>query len=187
MNLAEQHAELGLRVQALRKRCGLSIRQLAELADVTAGMISCIERGKTSPSIATFQKLLAAMNSDLASFFSNAEDTQAGPVFLRERMRAVSDRNHNYTLVYPHHDDIHVEMLDEQMYPSPEPPPVETLKCDVAGYVLAGELVLEIDGQPTRELRPGDAFYIGKGNPHRGYPKGDTAVRLVTVYWPGKY
>jgi transcriptional regulator with XRE-family HTH domain len=179
--------DVGLRIQALRKRCGLSIRQLADHAGVTAGMISCIERGKTSPSIATFQKLLAALNSDLASFFSTAEDTQVGPVFLRERMRAVSDPDHHYTLVFPHLPDIHVEMLDEQVYPSANRPDYETLQCDVAGYVLAGEFVIDIDGRPPQELRPGDGFYIVKGQPHRGYPKGDAAVRLITVYWPGKY
>ena len=49
--------EVAQRIPMLRKRCGLSIRQLAELSGVTAGMISCIERGKNSPSIATLQKI----------------------------------------------------------------------------------------------------------------------------------
>ena len=51
--------DLGPRLQMLRKRCGTSIRQLARRAGVAPGIISCIERGKNSPSISTLQKILA--------------------------------------------------------------------------------------------------------------------------------
>ena len=33
-------------------------------------MISCIERGKNSPSITTLQKILGALGTDLAAFFA---------------------------------------------------------------------------------------------------------------------
>lgn len=176
----------GQRIAILRKRCRLSIRKLAEIAKVTPGIISSIERGKTSPSIATLQKILSALDSDLATFFSGNEAAQQIPVLLRERMRVVSDRERSYTIVFPRREDIAVEMLDEQLSPSRRRPPYETLKCDVAGYILSGELVLEIKGKTKRTLRPGDAFYVTKGQEHRGYTV-DEPVRLITVYSPARY
>jgi transcriptional regulator with XRE-family HTH domain len=181
-----QKDDLGHRVQLLRQRCGLSIRQLASRAQVTAGIISCIERGKTSPSITTLQKILDAMGTDLATFFSGDAEEEPGPVFLRQRMRTISDSERSYTILLPKRAGICMEMLDEQITPGDEPPPFETLKCDVAGYILSGVLALEFEGQEPQMVRPGDAFYIPRGSAHRGLAVGEP-VRLVTVYYPASY
>jgi mannose-6-phosphate isomerase-like protein (cupin superfamily) len=78
-------------------------------------------------------------------------------------------------------------MFDEQLYPDRKKPPMEILECDELGYVLAGNLVLEIKGQKPYVLRPGDGFYIPKGQEHRGYPTDEGPVRLITVSYPAKY
>ena len=180
-------SEVAERIQMLRKRCGLSIHQLAGLSGVTAGMISCIERGKNSPSIATLQKILSALGADLATFFSAKKRRQDGPAFLREHMRAISDGDRTYTIVFGKQPGVGMEMFDETIRPSKRRPPFEILKCDVAGYILSGSLALEIKKQPRQVLRPGDAFYIGKGQEHRGFAAEDELVRLVTVYHPARY
>ena len=179
--------DLGPRLQMLRKRCGMSIRQLAGRAGVAPGIISCIERGKNSPSIGTLQKILAALGTNLGAFFSAQEESQSGPVFLRECMRAISDGDRTYTIVFGKHPGVSVEMFDETMRPSKRRPPFETLTCDVAGYILSGSLVLELKKRPKQVLRPGDAFYIPKGEDHRGFAAEDEPVRLVTVYHPARY
>jgi len=104
----------GQRLQMLRKRCGLSIRQLSGLAGVTAGMISCIERETSSPSIVTLQKILTSLGTDLASFFGGEPSGQTGPFYPREGMRLVSDTARSYTIIFPRREDIKVELLDEQ-------------------------------------------------------------------------
>jgi HTH-type transcriptional repressor of puuD len=175
------------RIQALRKRCGLSIRQLAVMAGVTPAIISCIERGKNSPSVATLQKILTALGTDLAAFFAAKDRLSAGPIILREHMHAISDGDRTYTIIFPQRRDIRVEMIDEQIRPSRRRPPFETLKCDVACYVLSGSLALEIKNQPVQILRPGDACYIAKDQEHRGYACKGEPVRLITVCYPAKY
>jgi HTH-type transcriptional regulator, repressor for puuD len=179
--------EIPQRIQMLRKRCGLSIRQLAALAGVTPGIISCIERGKNSPSIATLQKILSALGTDLAAFFTGEKAGPEGPLFLREHMRAISDGDRTYTIVFTKRPGIRIEALDEHYRFSRRRPPFETLKCDVAGYVLSGSLMLEVKNQPKRTLRPGDAFYIPKGQVHRGFNASKEPARLITVYHPAKY
>jgi len=180
-------ADIRQRLQSLRSRCGLSIRQLAEKSGVTAGMISCIERGKNSPSLATLQKIFASLGTDMASFFSDSQVKSDGPAYPREDMRSVSDGERSYTIVFPKSPSMHIEMLDEHNYPAKRRPPYEKLQCDVAGYVLSGRLVLDVKGKKKRTLRPGDAFYIPKGLEHRGYAEADEPARLITVYHPAKY
>lgn len=179
--------EIATRIQMLRKRCGLSIRRLAALAGVTPAIISCIERGKNSPSIATLQKILNALNSDLATFFAKESARQEGPIFLREQMQAISDGDRTYTIVFHKQPGVGVEMFDETIRCAKRRPPFETLKCDVAGYLLSGNLVLEVKQRPKQVLRPGDAFYIRKGEEHRGFVTDGEPVRLVTVYHPARY
>ena len=184
---ADADATVGRRLRILRERCGLSMRQLGNLAGVTASMISCIERDLSSPSIATLQKLLTALGSDLPSFFGPNSLEEDGPVFPREHMRLVSDADRSYTIVFPRREGVEVELLDEEIRPAQQRPPFETLTCDVAGYVLSGHLVLECGDDALQTLRPGDAFYIPKGTRHRGYATDDIPTRLVTVYSPARY
>jgi HTH-type transcriptional repressor of puuD len=185
--MSPSRQDFGRRIQSLRKRCGLSIRRAAELSGVTAGMISNIERGKNSPSIATLQKILAALGTDLRGFFGGEAQKQEGPVFLREKMKVITDGQRSYILVLPKSKDIHAEILDEHIYPSDKKSEFETLACDVAGYVLSGTLTLEIHRQPRAALRAGDGFYIPRGVKHRGSASGKEPVRLITVYSPPRY
>lgn len=175
------------RLRTLRQRSGLSIRSLAKLAKVTPAMISCIELGKNSPSLATLQKILSAMGTDFASFFSGETPANDGPVFCREHMKLISDAERSYTIVFPRRPGVAVELLDEQIMPSRRPPSFERLACDVAGYVLAGVLELEVRRQPRRMVRAGDGFYIAKQIEHRGYASGHEPVRLITIYTPARY
>jgi transcriptional regulator with XRE-family HTH domain len=173
-------------LNALRQRAGLSIRQLAGRSGVSAGMISFIERGKTSPSLATLQKVLRALDTNLGTFFSGGHEDQLGPVFLREQMKTVHDDTRSYALVFPRSAGIAVQLFDETLTPRKRPE-FETLTCDVGGYVLAGTLQLEIKGEKPRELRAGDAFYVPKGVTHRGFAAGATPVRLISLCSPPEY
>lgn len=184
---AKKQENVGPQIQFLRRRANLSIRQLAALAGVTAGMISCIERGKSSPSLGMLRKILTALGTDMGTFFGAGEGKQDGPVFLREGMQVVTDNERRYTMVFPRQKGVEVQMLDEQFSPGQRKPPFEKLTCTVAGYVVTGSLCLEIKGQPVKSLRAGDAFYIPPGIEHRGYVNKDAAARVITVYSPTNY
>jgi len=182
-----QQKDLGIRIQLLRKRCGLSIRQLAANAGVTAGMVSCIERGTSSPSIGLLRKVLEALGTDLGTFFGEGDGRQDGTGFLREGMKSVMDSERRYTLIFPRRQDVAVQMHDERYTAKTPKPPFEKLPCAVAGYVLEGKFVLEIEGEDQKTLRTGDAFYVPAGVAHRGYAEKGEDARLITVYTPVQY
>jgi transcriptional regulator with XRE-family HTH domain len=183
----ESAKDIGARIQSLRKRCGFSIRELAAKAGVSAAMISYAERGVNSLSLGTLQKVLAALGSSLAEFFADKDAGGEGPVFAREQMRVVSDPERTYTILLGKRLGVRLEMFDEHIRPSRQKPEFEKLNCDVAGYVLAGSLTLEVKGEEKRTLRTGDAFYVTKGTTHRGYAPGGEEARLITVYYPASY
>lgn len=49
-------------------------------------------------------------------------------------------------------------------------------------YILAGELVLEIEGQPARTLKAGEAFYIPAGKVHNGTNESAGNVSVLVTY-----
>ena len=177
-------SQIGQRLRLLRQRHGLSVRALANRAGITAAMVSYVERDLAAPSLVTLEKLLTALGTDLAAFFGAEQTAPDGPVFPRESMRMVTDPERSYTLLFPKADGIHLEMQDELLRPMKRKPAFESFDRDVAGYVLAGQLALDVKGQKLQELRPGDAFYLPAGTIHRGWAAGPDAVRLVTVLRP---
>jgi transcriptional regulator with XRE-family HTH domain len=78
--------EIGPKLRALRRRRGLSLRALAELCGLSANTISLVERGKTSPSVATLHRLATGLGVSMTFFFEEAERREV--VFVRADHRA---------------------------------------------------------------------------------------------------
>ena len=49
-------------------------------------------------------------------------------------------------------------------------------------YVLAGPLVLEIDGKPAKTLQTGDVFMITAGTVHNARNAGKSVAKVVATY-----
>ena len=62
--------DVSARLKAVRQMHGLSQRELAKRAGVTNGMISLIEQGRVSPSVASLKKVLDGLPMALAEFFT---------------------------------------------------------------------------------------------------------------------
>ena len=71
-------AALGAAIRARRKRAGLTISQLAELAGIDGGFLAYIETAKRTPSIATAAKIASALEIPLAELFQDAPRSGAG-------------------------------------------------------------------------------------------------------------
>ena len=50
------------------------------------------------------------------------------------------------------------------------------------GYVVAGRIELEVQGQPNRQLGPGDSFLVTRGVPHRSILVGSQPAKLVNTW-----
>lgn len=50
------------------------------------------------------------------------------------------------------------------------------------GYVAQGRIRLEVQGQPPRELGPGDSFLVLRGQVHRAVLLGDAPVKMINTW-----
>ena len=67
---------LGNQIRVLRRRQDLSITDLASAAGISNGMLSKIENGGISPSLATLQAISRALQAPLSSLFASFEERQ---------------------------------------------------------------------------------------------------------------
>lgn len=67
-------AAIGRQVRAFRHQHTMTVAELARLSGLSNGMLSKIENGVTSPSLATLQTLADALSVPITAFFSKFEE-----------------------------------------------------------------------------------------------------------------
>ena len=179
---------LGQSIRQLRNKAGVGLRELSRLADISPASLTGIEKGRSSPTLATLHKILKAIGTDFAEFFANSAGDSEEPVFRRERMRGASDKNREYVFLLPKRGDMSFEMVDETIEPREKRAEWESHDCDVGGVILSGEPArLEIEGQGQWTIHKGDSFYIKAGLKHRMVNLGKRTIRQITVMTPPQY
>lgn len=179
--------ELGPGLRRLRQQEGMTLRELSRCAKVSPASLSAIERGESSPTLASLQKILRALGTDFAKFFTAANASDAAPVFSAGDMHAVEDAYRRYVFLLPRRSDIPFEMVHETISPSGGEDEWETHDCNMGGIVLSGTGQLEVDGREAWPLHRGDAFFIRAGQRHRAVNTGRGPMRLLTVWHPPRY
>jgi transcriptional regulator with XRE-family HTH domain len=167
-------------LRGLRKERTLSQRELADLADLSPNAISLIERGEISPSVATLQRLAAALGVKMSYFFESA--TVAQVLHFRPNQRPVI-RGAGLTI-----EGLGARLDGQQMEPFfvtlASHGDMGTGQVVHAGHefvcCLAGRVRYEIDGT-AYGLEPSDFLLFEANLPHRWGNPGDEEARLVLV------
>jgi quercetin dioxygenase-like cupin family protein len=60
--------------------------------------------------------------------------------------------------------------------------PRHTHPGEEVGYVVEGELTVEIDGQPPKAVKAGEAFFIPAGTVHAGKNTGKGTTTVLSTY-----
>ena len=82
----DRPATVGPRIRALRDAMGLSLRDLSERSGVSAQMLSQVERGETSPTLAVAEKIAAGLELTLSQLAAPGR----GPARRRQPRRAAA-------------------------------------------------------------------------------------------------
>jgi transcriptional regulator with XRE-family HTH domain len=161
---------IGAQIRSLRRRVELTVMDLAHAAGISAGMMSKIENGQISPSLATLQAVAASLNVPLTQLFASFEEkrdcsyVKSGQGVLIERRG--TKVGHQYNLLgHAIGGDVVVEpyliTLREEAVPYTGFRHAGTEFI----YMLAGEVVYR-HGEETYHLQPGDALLFDSAAPH---------------------
>lgn len=89
------HSILGDRIREERKRAGLTMERLAELAQISTSFLAYIETKGRKASLATIEKLAYALRIPVAELFSTVPGPQKDAVYAATRQFAQLLRDKN--------------------------------------------------------------------------------------------
>jgi len=181
-------AALGARVRSLREAMGLSLRDLAERTGVSAPMLSQVERGETSPTLAVAARIAAGLELTLSQLLRLDEGrhlviTRRGEG--RKRRRA----GHRVEELTPPLPGQRAELSRHVLEPGAttgraDDPPMHEPGSRETVYVQSGEVLLAVDGA-EHELRTGDSVTFDADLSHHFENRGDEAAEFLAVVAAG--
>ena len=180
--------QLGRTIRRLRMDAGIGLRALSRMANISPASLTAIEKGDTSPTLATLHKVLKALSTDFSEFFANSAERPHTAVFSSKEMHSIADGQREYVFLFPKCPDMRFQMVRETIAPNETESEWEVHDFDVGGVILSGgpaRLEIEETGQWT--LRKGDSFYIKAGFKHRLINLGKRALKQITVMDPPRY
>lgn len=177
---------IGARIREVRRSKDLSIRELAERAGVSTGLISQVERGVNDPSLQTARAIAKALSTPLFDFFQEPDRSQVAVVRAGRRMALRSPHGDlTYERISPGSGDL--EVLEGRLEPhsasSQDAWSHPSQECVV---VTQGALVVEVDGDEQR-LAVGDSCYFNSRLPHRYVNDTDAPNRFLLAITPPSY
>jgi XRE family transcriptional regulator, regulator of sulfur utilization len=179
---------LGRRVRSLREAMDLSLRDLAERSGVSAPMLSQVERGDTSPTLAVAQKIAAGLDLTLSQLLRLDEDRHVVVVRAGEG-RTRRSRGHRFEELTPPLPGQRADVSLHTLAPGsatggPGDPPLHEPGSRETAVVLAGEVELFIDDQ-RHDLGEGDSVTFDADLPHHFENNGSDEARLIAVVAAG--
>ncbi|HEY7255248.1 MAG TPA: XRE family transcriptional regulator [Solirubrobacterales bacterium] len=179
---------VGARVHALRDAMGLSLRELAERSGVSAPMLSQVERGETSPTIAVAAKIAAGLDLTLSQLL-RLDEGEHVVVSHGKRRRSSSRGGHRFEELTPplpgQRADVSLHTLEAGAATGgPNDPPMHEPGSRETAVVLSGTVALIVDGS-RHELHEGDAVTFDADLPHHFENESDDEARFLAVIAAG--
>lgn len=176
---------IGREVREFRKKLDMTVAQLAGQARLSAGMLSKIENGMTSPSLDTLQALSKALHVPVTAFFRRYEEERdatfvpAGQGLKIERRGTRA--GHQYQLLgHTQRRNIAVEPYmitlteESDVFPIFQHAGVEFL------YMLEGEVGYR-HGNKTYVMKPGDSLFFDADVPHGPDDLRKLPIRFLSI------
>ena len=181
---------IGPRVRALREAMDLSLRDLGDRAGVSAPMLSQVERGETSPTLAVAARIAGGLELSLSQLLRLDEADGVTVVRRAERRPGgARARGHSYEVLTPPLPGQRAEVSHHVLAPGaatggPDDPPIHEPGSRETAVVTAGRVTLVCNGI-AHDLEDGDAVTFDADLPHHFENPGDREASFTAVVSAG--
>src|SRR4051794_12761512 len=163
------NGSFGGRIRSLREAMDLSLRDLSDRSGVSAPMLSQVERGETSPTLVTAERIAAGLDLTLSQLLRLDEDGHVVVIRAGER-RTRSRRGHRTEELTPplpgQRADVSLHALEPGTSTGrPGDPPLHEPGARETAVVLSGAVALMIDDE-RHDLAAGDSVTFDADLPH---------------------
>jgi transcriptional regulator with XRE-family HTH domain len=185
----DHQIHVGPRVRALREAMDLSLRDLAERSGVSAPMLSQVERGETSPTLAVASRIASGLDLRLSQLLRLDEADSVSIVRAAERRRGGGAAGHEFEILTPPLPGQRAELSRHVLAPGAatggegDPPMHEPGSREIA-VVEQGTVTLRIDAA-EHELHEGDTVTFDADLAHHFENPGPGEAVLLAVVSAG--
>lgn len=164
--------ESGAAIKKIRKKRGLSLQTLAKGTGLSAGFISKIERGETSPSFNNLQKICHFLNISADDLIAKQPFPQKEQYLIRTQdRRLIYDYSNivRFESLFSNKSSISVNVLtirSDNEYSSTQH------QYDEIGIIARGALLIQMDGNEYI-LNEGDCIFIKAHTLHHVQKRSD--------------
>jgi DNA-binding transcriptional MerR regulator/mannose-6-phosphate isomerase-like protein (cupin superfamily) len=163
-NAKAREVSIGRRLRQLRRTRKLTLAQAASATEVSAGFLSCLERGQVHASISTLQKLAVFYDTTVLAFFGSS--TKPGKLVRpAERKRLSNEPGICIELLA--HGDTAMEPHLFRLAPGTSSGESYYHDGEEFIYVIRGSCEMWLDEVEYYRLRPGDCLYFSSSQTHR--------------------
>lgn len=175
--------KVGRELRQRRNELGLSLREVAELTDLSIGFLSQLENDQVSPSLASLDRIAHALRTPIFELLSS--DDRDPVVRADDRPAAILGGT-----------DVEIDLLTNfpnwQMMPFHRTLAVgekyEALRIERAReewiYVLRGEMEIYLRNQEPHVLRPGDSIHFPSVRLEAVNSVGDVPLEIICMMTP---
>jgi XRE family transcriptional regulator, regulator of sulfur utilization len=181
----DSQIHIGPRVRALREAMDLSLRDLAERSGVSAPMLSQVERGETSPTLAVAHRIAAGLELRLSQLL-RLDEAGSVTVVRKDDRRYGGAAGHRVEILTPPLPGQRSELSRHVLASGaatggPGDTPMHEPGSREIGYVEQGDLTLVVEDERF-QLHQGDTVTFDADLPHRfENPGKEEAVLLAVV------
>lgn len=185
--MAVEELRLGQVVRRLREERGLSMRRLAEDADVSESFISQVERGVANPSVASLRRIAGALSTSVAALFEGPR-LQQKLVRASERRRLTHPKRKWQDLLLTPESARRLQVILSVIEPGAGSgkEPYAHDSDEECVVVLKGQLEFGI-GDDVYSLGEGDSLTFESRVPHWNKNVGATKAEVLWIITPPSY
>lgn len=179
----ESDRRLGEAVRLLRRRMGMTIQDLAKRTNLSAAMVSLLERGRATPSLRTLRMLSLALEVPISYFFEARPDGSVPSYIVRKASRRLLRLTSSGVLKESLTPDTggQIELYELTLSPGGSSgTDFVRHHGEKAGYVLSGRIRLWLDHE-AHLLEAGDSFRFPSLVPHMFDNPTQEAARMIWI------
>ncbi|WP_339635657.1 XRE family transcriptional regulator [uncultured Sneathiella sp.] len=179
-------AQVAERVREIRRKKGLTIKDVATRSGLAISTVSKIERNLMAPTYDRFSRLADGLGVDVSELFMAKGEQFLPGEFSLARIGEHSfhqTENYTYEMLFPH-------LRGKSMIPMLGTlKPFEKMRFDRLVshegeeffFVLKGKVVVQLEGKDPVVLETGESIYFDSRRGHLYASAGDTDARILCV------
>ncbi|MDX2173687.1 MAG: XRE family transcriptional regulator [Bacteroidota bacterium] len=178
---------VGKTIKRIRKENKMSLKDVAEKSNVTAGLLSKIENFRAIPSLPVLQSISLALDVNLVDLVREVNTNEGTPyILIRKGEGEMEEREDSIGVSYEllitdSISNSYLRTVVVTVNPGVYREQVVT-DCWEIDYILSGEITYKIS-EETVVLKEGDIIYYDGNFPHSMENNSTESAKMITFYF----